>query len=50
MHDMSTPIRTDYEAWVEILDSKIDLLLRKYHTRPNSLHLHSCLQQINEYV
>ncbi len=33
MHDMSTPIRTDYEALVGLLDSKIDLLLRKYHTR-----------------
>ncbi len=33
IHDMSTPIRTDYEALVGLLDSKIDLLLRKYHTR-----------------
>ncbi len=31
--DMSTPIRTDYEALVGFVDSKIDLLLRKYHIK-----------------
>ncbi len=31
-HDMSTPIRTYYEALVRFVDSKINLLLRKYHT------------------
>ncbi len=30
---MSTPIRRDYEALVGFLNSKIGLLLRKYHIR-----------------
>ncbi len=44
IQDMSTPIRTDYETLVEFLDSKIYLLLRKYH-KTASLPLHSCLQK-----
>ncbi len=37
---MSTPIRKDYKALVGFVDSKIDILLRKYIRLDPSLYIH----------